>query len=139
MAQGACIPTRQQAVRLAHEWIDAWNRHDLDGIMAHYAEDVMFTSPFVATLANEPSGTLQSATALRAYFSKGLAAYPNLQFELLDVLTGVTSVTLYYRSVQGKLAAEVMKLNGAGLIARVDVHYRDAEVKVPGEECRNVT
>ncbi len=114
----------QQAVRLAHEWIEAWSRHDLDGIMAHYADNITFTSPFVVTLANEPSGTLHGASALRAYFTKGLAAYPDLQFELLDVLVGVKSVTLYYRSVKAKLAAEVMNLNGNGLIARAEVHYR---------------
>jgi hypothetical protein len=118
---------QQQAERFGRTWIEAWNRHDLNGIMAHYADDVVFASPFVTILINEPDGTLHSASALRAYFSKGLAVYPELRFELLDVLTGVTSVTLYYRSVKGKLAAEVMSLNAEGLITRVDVHYRDGE------------
>lgn len=45
--------------------------------------------------------------------------------EQLDVLAGVRSVTLYYRSVKDKLAAEVMTLDVNGLIARVEVHYRD--------------
>ena len=119
--------SQQQAEALARDWVEAWNRHDLDGIMAHYAEDVIFTSPFVATLANEPTGTLHSAIAVRAYFSKGLAAYPQLRFELLDVLTGMTSVTVYYRSVKDKVAAEVMILNADGLIACVEVHYRDGD------------
>lgn len=64
-------------------------------------------------------------------FQKAWAVYPELRFELLDVLTGVRSITLYYRRVKGKLAAEVMSLNADGLIARVDVHYRDGES--PGE------
>ncbi|MBA2252904.1 MAG: nuclear transport factor 2 family protein [Nitrospirales bacterium] len=121
--------SRQQAEDLARDWVEAWNRHDLDGIMAHYAEDVMFTSPFVATLANEPTGTLRSAIAVRAYFAKGLAAYPQLRFELLDVLTGMRSVTIYYRSVKDKVAAEVMSLNADGLIACVEVHYRDGATR----------
>ena len=59
--------TQHDPERLAHEWIEAWNRHDLDAIMAHYADDVVFTSPFVTVLAKEPSGTLRSASELRAY------------------------------------------------------------------------
>lgn len=125
---------RQQAEDLAREWVEAWNRHDLDGIMAHYADDIVFTSPFVETLANEPTGTLHSATALRAYFSKGLTAYPQLRFELLAVLTGVSSVTLCYRSVKDKLATEVMTLNADGLIARVQVHYRDGDSQTTDRE-----
>lgn len=121
---------QQQAERLGYTWVEAWNRHDLDGIMAHYSDDVVFTSPFVTMLVNEPDGTLHGASALRAYFSKGLAAYPELRFELLDVLTGVSSVTLYYRSVKDKLAAEVMRLNADGLIARVEVHYRDGDKQI---------
>ncbi len=29
----------------AQEWLNAWNSHDLEAIMAHYAEDVIFYSP----------------------------------------------------------------------------------------------
>lgn len=61
----------EQAERFGR-WIEAWNRHDLDGIMAHYADDVVFASPFVTILINKPDGTLHSASALRTYFSKGL-------------------------------------------------------------------
>lgn len=123
--------TAQQGECLAREWVEAWNRHDLDAIMGHYADDVVFTSPFVPILANEPTATLQGTTALRAYFAKGLAAYPDLRFELLDVLTGVRSVTLYYRSVKDKVAAETMSLNAEGLVARVECHYRDGNRQAP--------
>jgi hypothetical protein len=56
-----------------------------------------------------------------------LATYPDLRFELVDVLTGVASVTLYYPSVIDKLAAEVLSVTADGLIARVEVHYRDGD------------
>lgn len=39
---------------------------------------------------------------------------------------------MYYRSVKDKVAAEVMRLNAGGLIARVDVHYRDGEKQTTG-------
>jgi len=108
---------------LAGQWIEAWNAHDLDAILSHYAEDIEFTSPFVAKLTGDPSGTLRGKTALRDYFGRGLAAYPGLHFELLRTLTGVGSVTLYYRSVNGLHAAETMLVGADGLVRRVWAHY----------------
>lgn len=113
----------QQAISLAQAWIAAWNRHDLDAIVRHYAPDVKFTSPFVSALSGEPSGTIHGRELLKAYFGKGLQAYPDLHFELIRTLTGVDSLLLYYRSVNGLLAGEMMTVNGEGLIQAVRVHY----------------
>lgn len=119
--------TQDDAQDFARQWVEAWNRHDLDAIMRHYSHNITFTSPFVLAIAQEPTGTLHGASALRMYFDKALTAFPDLHFELLDVLVGVGSVTLYYRSVKERLAAEVMHVNDHGLIDRVDVHYREAK------------
>lgn len=113
----------QLAQRLADAWIAAWNRHDLDAILQHYAPDVEFTSPFVSALSGEPSGTIHGRISLKAYFQKGLHAYPDLHFELIRTLTGVDSLLLYYRSVNGLLAAEMMTVNRDELIQSVRVHY----------------
>jgi hypothetical protein len=115
--------TREHAVELAQAWIDAWNAHDLDAIVSHYADDVEFVSPFVERLLGDATGAVRGTQPLRAYFARGLAAYPDLRFELLEVLCGVDSVTLYYRSVRGLLAAEVMCLGPDGRVGRVLAHY----------------
>ena len=60
--------SHEQADRFATEWIGAWNAHDLDAIVAHYAEDVTFVSPFVAALTGEESGRIEGRDALREYF-----------------------------------------------------------------------
>ena len=113
----------QQASALAQAWIDAWIRHDLDAILRHYAPDVEFTSPFVSALSGDTSGTIHGRESLTAYFRKGLQAYPDLRFELIRTLIGVDSLLLYYRSVKGLLAAEMMLINGEGQIQTVRVHY----------------
>ena len=113
----------QWAISLAQAWIAAWNRHDLDAIVQHYASNMEFTSPFVQALSEESSGTIHGRDPLRAHFQKGLQAYPDLRFELLCTLTGVDSMLLYYRSVNGLLAAEMMTVNGDGQIETVRVHY----------------
>jgi ketosteroid isomerase-like protein len=115
--------TEERARALAGEWVDAWNRHDLDAILSHYAGGVEFTSPFVVRLLGDPTGTVRGKAALRDYFARGLAAYPDLRFELLQVLVGVQSVTVYYRSVGNRLAAEVMELDTQGQVVRVLAHY----------------
>ena len=117
------MSTPEEAVRLARDWLDAWNAHDLDRILAHYSETVEFVSPFVAPLLGDASGTVRGRRALRDYFARALARYPALEFRLHKILAGVGSVTVYYESVNDLMAAEVMELDGAGAITRVLAHY----------------
>ena len=112
-----------RAQDFATQWINAWNSHDLDSILSHYADDIEFTSPFVIRLSGDQSGTLHGKDALRAYFQTGLDAYPDLKFELLDVFSGVGSLTLHYRSVNNLTAAEVMIFDENGKVAKVLAHY----------------
>jgi len=107
----------------AKDWIGAWNSHQIEAILAHYAEEVEFTSPFIVRLLNQPSGTIHGLADLRTYFLKGLSAYPDLRFELIKVLEGVNSVTLYYHSVKNLMSAEVIILNENGKIQKVLAHY----------------
>ncbi len=114
----------QTAIQFAHAWISAWNQHDLDQIMTHYAETIEFSSPLLLKLLGKDT-PIQGKQALADYFAKGLAAYPDLQFELVQTLAGVNSLVLYYRSVQDQMAAEFMVLNAAGLVERAVAHYSE--------------
>jgi hypothetical protein len=111
------------AEAFAKEWVEAWNSHLLDSILSHYADKVQFTSPFIVRLMNEPSGTILGRDKLRPYFEKGLQAYPDLHFKLIEVLEGVDSVTLYYHSVKNLMTAEVMFFDDQGKVSRVVAHY----------------
>ena len=72
--------TRDEAWTLANHWVAAWNNHDLDAIMAHYEDAVELTSPVAAQLLGTPDGRIVGKANLRAYFQRGLDAYPELQF-----------------------------------------------------------
>ena len=115
--------SRADAQHFADEWIAAWNSHDLDRILAHYTEDIEFTSPFIVKILNDPSGTLRGRDKLRAYFGRALAAYPELHFELHRVCTSVASVVLEYTSINGLHAAEAMMLTEEGKVRKVWAHY----------------
>jgi len=127
VAQGARSAASVVAVdelrALADRWYEAWNAHDLDRILSHYAEDIVFSSPFIAALGVDPSGTVIGKPALRAYWGLALKRFPELRFEPTAALFGSSSVTLVYRAVEGLQAAEVVELGRDGLIVRASAHY----------------
>lgn len=115
--------TENEARSLARHWVQAWNSHDLDEIMSHYAESVVLVSPVAARLLNDPSGAVVGKVALRTYFERGLEAYPNLNFELIDVMWGLSSLVLYYVNQKGTKTGEFMELDGNGKVIRVVANY----------------
>jgi hypothetical protein len=115
--------TENAARSLARDWVQAWNSHDLDAIMSHYAERVVLVSPVAARILNDPTGTVIGNEALRTYFKRGLEAYPNLKFELLDVMWGLSSLVLYYVNQKGTKTGEFMELDTNGKVVRVVANY----------------
>jgi hypothetical protein len=112
-----------EAREFAGDWIRAWNSRDVDAIMSHYATEVELTSPAAAQLLGDPSGTVRGQEALRNYFQRGLQAYPNLTFRLLDVMRGLNSVVLYYVNQKGTKTGEFMELDSNQKVVRVVANY----------------
>jgi hypothetical protein len=113
---------KEFAEHFAGDWIDSWNSHDLNRILAHYADSFEMSSPMIVQITGEPSGTLKGKDAVRAYWAKALQLNPDLRFELLSTLIGVNSITLYYRSGRG-LAAEVFHFGPDEKVVRAYAHY----------------
>jgi hypothetical protein len=109
--------------KFADDWIQAWNPHDLEAIMSHYAPEVVLTSPTAAKLLGDSSGTIKGNQAVRSYFERGLHAFPNLTFELLDVMWGISSVVLYYLNQKGTKTGEFMELDADQKVSRVVANY----------------
>ena len=107
----------------AQEWLSAWNAHDLERILAHYAEDVELTSPFVAKLTGQSDGIVRGKAALRDYFVRGLQAHPALRFDFVRLYPGVRSCVLEYHSLSGLRTAELMEFDERGKVRRVLAHY----------------
>jgi|SRR5277367_2861632 len=115
--------TKEEAWKLAELWIAAWNAHDLDLIMTHYEDAIELTSPVVVQLLGAPAGKVIGKAHLKAYFHRGLEAYPDLHFRLEDVFLGVSSVVLLYTNQKGRRTAEFMELSAIGKVARVVANY----------------
>jgi ketosteroid isomerase-like protein len=111
------------AKTFAADWIDAWNAHDLDRILAHYAEDFTMSSPFIRALGLDASGTLAGKVKVGAYWRAALERMPDLRFELIDVTVGAGSLAVYYTSVMGKKAVEVFFFGEDEKVVRAYAHY----------------
>jgi ketosteroid isomerase-like protein len=115
--------TRDEAWALATHRIAAWNGHDLERILEHYDEGVELTSPVAAQLLGRADGKVVGKASLRAYFQRGLEAYPELHFHLESVFCGVNSIVLCYTNQRGTRTAEFMELSSLGKVARVVANY----------------
>jgi predicted ester cyclase len=115
--------TKEDAWDFANHWIAAWNAHDVDLILSHYDDAIELTSPVAAKLLGTSDGQVGGKANLRAYFQRGLTAYPELHFHLEDVLWGVCSIVLYYTNQKGTRTAEFMELSASGKVVRVVANY----------------
>jgi predicted ester cyclase len=122
-SKGEIAVNKEKAWDLARHWVAAWNAHDLELIMTHYEEAVELTSPVAARLLEKADGKVLGKTNLRAYFQRGLQAYPDLRFQLEDVLWGLHSVVLYYTNQKGTSVAEFMELSATEKFIRVIANY----------------
>jgi hypothetical protein len=123
--ESVSIPLQSSFARdFAQEWVNAWNSHDLERILSHYDGDVVLISPVALKLLNNGDGVVRGKAALREYFLRGIEAFPNRRFDLIDVLWGVETIVVYYgNNVRGTKSAEVMQLTAAGKIRRVWANY----------------
>ena len=112
-----------QISSFAEAWLRDWNSHDLDLILDHYAEDVVFRSPKVARFTKGETDTLYGREALRPYFSAGLASRPGLTFHLVTDAADRDGVALVYRAEDGFTAVETMTLDAKGKVAQARVFY----------------
>ena len=113
------------AAAFSKAWLDDWNAHDLDAIVAHYAEKVVFRSPKVARYTGGKTDRLDGKGALRAYFAAGLAFRPDLQFSAPHACWDGTGLALIYKGEDGRTAVETMTLDADGRVAEARVFYDD--------------
>jgi hypothetical protein len=109
--------------RLVENWIEAWNAHDLDRIMAHYAPTVVFEANTVVKRWNRPDGCLHGIDELREHFRRGLSFAPDLHFELEAIFTAPSGYAALYRRENGNRAIDVVELDGELRAAVVRAYY----------------
>lgn len=109
--------------QVAERYYAAWNSGDLDKILALYADDIEFSSPYIAALGFTPDGVLHGKEMLRLYFEKAMERAPGLTFSPEALFVGTRGHTLLYRNHRGERVAENHEIDALGLIVRAEATY----------------
>ena len=88
--------TKQFAKSFADKWVHAWNNKDIEAIMNHYVDDVVFSSPFILKAQMNVTGTIYGKAELKTYFERAISKNSDLHFDLKHIMVGIKSITLIY-------------------------------------------
>jgi hypothetical protein len=105
------VPT-PDPTEFAQAWVLAWNAHDVEAVLAHFHDDVVFTSPVAECLGIGAGGAVRGKPALRDYWTTALATVPDLHFEMIGVYQGQDLLVINYRNERGGLVNEVLVFDG---------------------------
>ncbi len=113
---------------LADHWAKGWNEADVELIMAPFAEDVVFGSPFVTRVTGDESrATIEGRDALRAYVVDALERTPGIRYTLHATYVGPDTVVLVYTVHRpdgtDKPGADYMKVDADGRVVDWRSHY----------------
>ncbi|MFF3313664.1 YybH family protein [Streptomyces sp. NPDC002952] len=86
-------------------WEESWNAKNLEKILSHFSEDVVFRSPVAQRIVGG-DGVLHGKDQLRSYWAEGLKRVPNLQFTVREYYVGVNCLLLNYFNQSGVLVSE---------------------------------
>lgn len=116
--------SRGFAESFARDWLAAWNDRDIDRILSHYSEEIIFHSPRIARVMENEAMSLFGKKALRDYWTKALGLAPQLFFELDDILVGSDALTILYTNHREELVAETFVFGPEGKVVRSIAAYR---------------
>lgn len=115
---------KQFASKFAKEWVDSWNSHEINSILSHYTDDFEIESPLAKKRFPESNGVLKGKIAIKKYWSIGLKLNPDLEFEIIEVLVGVNTISIFYLSKStNKKVIEMMKFNQHLKVTHATVNY----------------
>lgn len=117
------VMSEAAAQAFARQWIAAWNRRDVEAVLAHFAADAVFISPKAEQIVG--NGRIEGKAALRAYWNQALERIRGLHFELEEAVWSPRTETLtviYVSSAEGRVpvhSTEIMQFkNGHVVLGR---------------------
>jgi len=118
--------TYDSMMAFAEAWIAAWNRRDVDAVLAHFAEEAQFVSPVARNFVGRP--VLQSKQELAAYWRAALTRIATLEFTLDHAAWDERRRELnvvYEANLNGerKRACEIMQFDASGRQIRGEALY----------------
>lgn len=120
------VMSEAAAQKFARDWVEAWNRRDVDAVLSHYADDAAFVSPKAERFVG--GSHIVGKPALRAYWEAALTQISALRFTLDAAFWSPRreTLTVLYQAELGTAAparaVEIMRFR-AGKIVRGEALY----------------
>ncbi len=112
--------------QIALSWINAFNEHDLEKLLALYAEDAVHFSPKLKIREPETNGQITGKPALRSWWTGAFERIPSLHYKLENLVINDEQILMeYLRKAAGEpdmMIAEILEIND-NLIIRSRVYH----------------
>lgn len=118
--------TYESMMTFAEDWIAAWNRRDIDAVLAHFVEHVEFVTPVASGFVGRP--VLRNKTELGDYWRAALERISTLEFKLDHATWDERRrelLVIYEANLNGerKRACEIMQFDASGRQIRGEALY----------------
>lgn len=112
------------AKAFAAEWTLDWNRKDVDAVLSHFADNVVFTSARAADVLGSPR--VEGKSNLRKYWTTAISRIRTLHFTLDHVICEGDRIGIVYTAeIDGRStrAVEFLKFGEDGLVQEGEAMY----------------
>ena len=111
------LRTQADSRAFAERWVSEWNRKDVETMLTHFSDDVIFASPRAEAIVG--SSRVEGKTKLREYWTRAISRVQTIHFALDHVISdGDRLGIVYVAEIDGKRvrAVEFLKFGDDGLI-----------------------
>ncbi len=118
--------TSEEINRIAIEWFEAFNQHDLERLLSLYDESAEHYSPKLKVRLPETKGFIKGENALRQWWKDSFDRLPSLHYKVIQLTPHDNRVFMeYIRQVNGEedlRVGETLVIN-KGLIVASRVYH----------------
>lgn len=108
----------------ADRWISDWNRKDVEAVLSHFSEGVVFTSSRAKAILGSPK--VEGKFRLREYWATAIARIQTIRFTVDYVIGDRDRMAIVYiAEIDGKRtrAVEFLVFNNDGLVREGEAMY----------------
>ena len=107
-------------------WAEEWNRRDVEAVLEHFHENIVFSSPTALAVVGSP--TVRGKEALRAYWIAALAQISSLRFTVDHTLWDPVRrelAIIYISETDGRTrrVSENLTFDEDGLVINAEVFH----------------
>jgi ketosteroid isomerase-like protein len=108
----------------ARRWISDWNHRDVEAVLAHFSESVVFTSARAKAIVGSPR--VEGKSSLREYWGKAINRIQSIRFALDYVISDGDRLSIVYTAeIDGRRmrAVEFFVFGEDGLVREGEAMY----------------